>query len=328
MNRVEFERLRRPSWESLSEALTLLEKEKFWKRGETTEDVLNDVPKLFREVCQDLALARHRMYGSRICDELNDLVMRSYKALHKRQSSQSEKVLKYIFTTVPQAVRANAGLFWACTLSFLVPYLAIWGSSFYEIAWVQSLLGSDGMLSMEQMYGKEETASFLREEFGSNFMMFAYYINNNVSIDFRIFAGGIFFGVGSLFFLLFNGLYIGAAAGYVHYACDPEKFYTFVVGHSSVELIGMVLAGMAGMKLGLALLRPGRLTRGAAVAEAGREAMPLILGGALMTVVAAVIEGFWSAQTMAPVVKYSFGAMSWALTVAYLLFSGRRFRGA
>ena len=44
-------------------------------------------------------------------------------------------------------------------------------------------------------------------------MMFAHYINNNVGIDFRIFAGGIFFGIGTLFFLIYNGLYLGAVVG-------------------------------------------------------------------------------------------------------------------
>ena len=180
---------------------------------------------------------------------------------------------------------------------------------------------------METMYNRPEgegMASALREEYGENFYMFAFYIMNNVGIDFRIFASGVFFGVGSLFFLLFNGVHIGAAAGYVHYACNPQQFYTFVVGHSSWELIGMVLCGMAGFLLGLALLKPGNLTRREAVGEAGREGLPLLIGGASMTVVAAVIEGFWSAQPFAPSVKYTFGALMWAVVILWLGFSGRK----
>ena len=76
-------------------------------------------------------------------------------------------------------------------------------------------------------------------------MMFCFYIWNNVAIDFRIFAGGIAAGAGTMFFLLFNGLHIGAAAGYVNVACDPESFWSFVAGHSSFELLGMVVAGVA-----------------------------------------------------------------------------------
>ena len=179
----------------------------------------------------------------------------------------------------------------------------------HDIRWIQAVLGADGMVSMEQMYGgREAQLEHLRSEYGSNFMMFCFYIYNNVAIDFRIFAGGMVAGLGTLFFLLFNGLHLGAAAGYVNHACNPESFWSFVSGHSSFELLGMVVSGMAGMRLGLALLRPGRLPRVRALAEASKKALPLIYGAALMTTLAAVIEGFWSAQSIPSEAKYAFGA--------------------
>jgi uncharacterized membrane protein SpoIIM required for sporulation len=177
---------------------------------------------------------------------------------------------------------------------------------------------------MEQMYGsKEDQIAFLRSEYGSNFMMFCFYIFNNVAIDFRIFAGGMVAGIGTLFFLLFNGLHIGAAAGYVNHAGNPESFWTFVAGHSSFELLGMVCAGMAGMRLGLAILRPGRMTRPRALALAAKSALPLIYGAALLTFLAAVVEGFWSAQPLPSSVKYSVGITFWVLHAVYFLFAGK-----
>jgi uncharacterized membrane protein SpoIIM required for sporulation len=178
---------------------------------------------------------------------------------------------------------------------------------------------------MEQMYGgKEQQLSHLRSEYGSNFMMFCFYIYNNVAIDFRIFAGGMAAGLGTLFFLLFNGVYLGAAAGYVNHACNPESFWTFVAGHSSFELLGMVISGMAGMRLGLAILRPGRLPRVRALAEAAKQALPLIYGAALLTTLAAVVEGFWSAQLLPSALKYTVGGIFWVLHIAYFCMAGRR----
>ena len=177
---------------------------------------------------------------------------------------------------------------------------------------------------MEEMYGgQEEQLSHLRAEHGSNFMMFGFYIQNNVGIDFQIFAGGIAACIGTIFFLVYNGIHIGAAAGYVHYACNPESFWTFVAGHSSFELLGMVVAGMAGMRLGLGILKPGRLPRGRAIAEAGKRALPLLYGAAVMTALAAVVEGFWSAQPIAANIKYGVGITFWVLHVAYFLWMGR-----
>jgi uncharacterized membrane protein SpoIIM required for sporulation len=129
--------------------------------------------------------------------------------------------------------------------------------------------------------------------------------------------------LGTLFFLVFNGLYIGAAAGYVNHAGNPDAFWSFVSGHSSFELLGMVIAGMAGMRLGMAILKPGRLPRVRAVAAAGRAALPLIYGAALLTLLAAVVEGFWSGRLIDSQIKYAVGAVGWALHIAYFLFAGR-----
>ena len=117
---------------------------------------------------------------------------------------------------------------------------------------------------------------------------------------------------------------VGAAAGYVNHACNPESFWTFVAGHSSFELLGMVVSGMAGMKLGMAVLQPGRLPRGRALVEASKQALPLIYGAALLTTLAAVVEGFWSAQGLPSSLKYAVGVLGWVLHMGYFLCAGRR----
>jgi hypothetical protein len=46
---------------------------------------------------------------------------------------------------------------------------------------------------------------------------------------------------------------------------------------------------------------------------------------ALMTTLAAVVEGFWSAQRIDPIgVKYAFGIAGWILCAVYFLMAGRR----
>jgi uncharacterized membrane protein SpoIIM required for sporulation len=206
-----------------------------------------------------------------------------------------------------------------------VPFLVMMISAGHDIRWAQAMLGPEQMASMEEMYGgKAEQIAHLRSQYGSNFMMFCFYIYNNVAIDFRTFAGGMLGGVGTLFFLLVNGLLMGASAGYVNHAGNPESFWTFVFGHSSFELLGMVVSGMAGMRLGLAILRPGRLPRVRALVEASRQALPLIYGAAMLTCLAAVVEGFWSAQDIPAAAKYAFGTSGWVLHAVYFMMAGRR----
>ncbi len=319
MTSGDFEARNAPRWAEYERLVTLMEK---GKAGPAAEQL----PRLFRELSLDLSLAESRMYGARVTERLNELVIRGYELIYRTQRGSWENVVAFLAVKFPQAVREEWRLFWLCNAVFWLPFLAMLLSAEYDIRWIQAVLGADGMASMEQMYGgRAEQLTHLRSEYGSNFMMFCFYIYNNVAIDFRIFAGGMVAGIGTLFFLVFNGFHIGAAAGYVNHACDPESFWTFVAGHSSFELLGMVVAGMAGMRLGLAILRPGRLPRVRALVEASKQALPLIYGAALMTTLAAVVEGFWSAQPLPSELKYAVGIVAWLLHIAYFTVAGRRF---
>jgi len=85
-----------------------------------------------------------------------------------------------------------------------------------------------------------------------------------------------------------------------------------------------VLAGAAGLRLGHALLSPGRLTRRQSLVQASRESMVLIYGVTGMLLVAAGIEAFWSsARWIAPAVKYGVAAVCWLAVLGYLTLQGR-----
>jgi uncharacterized membrane protein SpoIIM required for sporulation len=285
---------------------------------------VRELPRRFREMCLDLSLAENRMYGVRITEKLNALVIRGYERLYRARRGGLERFARFVTVGFPQAVRKDWKLFWLCNGAFWLPFILMMISESHDLRWIQAVLGAEGMANMESMYGsQEDQISHLRSEYGSNFMMFCFYIYNNVAIDFRIFAGGMLAGLGTLFFLLFNGVYLGAAAGYVNHACDPVSFWSFVSGHSSFELIGMVIAGMAGMRIGLAILNPGRLPRSRALTAAARESLPLLYGAALLTTLAAVVEGFWSAQPLDPMLKYIVGIVGWVAHALYFIFAGR-----
>jgi uncharacterized membrane protein SpoIIM required for sporulation len=318
----DFEHQNAARWEEYERLVESLEKNK-------PNEHADQLPRRFRELCMDLSLAESRMYGGRLTEKLNALVIRGYEIVYRGRRGGWQNVAAFLTADFPQAVRRERRLFWLCSAVFWLPFFAMMWSAGHDVSWVQAALGADGMASMDEMYGgREQQIAHLRSEYGSNFMMFCFYIYNNVAIDFRIFAGGMAGGVGTLFFLLFNGVQLGAAAGYVNHAGDPESFWSFVAGHSSFELLGMIVAGMAGMRMGLAILKPGRLPRVRALAESTKQALPLIYGAALMTTLAAVVEGFWSAQLIDSWIKYSVGILFWLLHLGYFLFAGKGVRHA
>ena len=62
------------------------------------------------------------------------------------------------------------------------------------------------------MYDPSNPALGRLRDAGSNWMMFGYYIMNNIGIAFQCYATGVLLGVGSVFFIAMNGAFGGAIA--------------------------------------------------------------------------------------------------------------------
>ena len=181
----------------------------------------------------------------------------------------------------------------------------------------------------EEMYSPEAKHLGRPRSASSEWAMWGMYIGNNVGIDFQCFAGGIVFGIGAVFYMLYNGLVIGAIAGHLTQIGYIETFWGFVAGHSGFELTGAVLSGAAGLKIGLALIAPGNRSRVAALKDSARVAVGLLYGAAMLTFLAAFIEAFWSPGRDVPFeIKVGVGIFLWVLTWAYLLLAGRGRRAA
>jgi uncharacterized membrane protein SpoIIM required for sporulation len=188
---------------------------------------------------------------------------------------------------------------------------------------VHYLLDPRQISSFHEMYDPANRRVGMREA-DTNMMMFGFYIWNNVRIGFQTFAGGLLAGVGSAWFLASNGVIIGAVAGYLTQAGYSETFWSFVAGHSSLELLAIVLSGAAGFKLGMAVIAPGNQSRKAALMAAARPAVRIMYGAALMFFAAAFVEAFWSPMTEVPFnIKIGVGVAGWVLLLAYFLFAGR-----
>jgi uncharacterized membrane protein SpoIIM required for sporulation len=153
--------------------------------------------------------------------------------------------------------------------------------------------------------------------------MAGFYVYNNVGIAFRCFATGILFGAGSLFFLIYNGLVIGTVTGYVLQAGHGGNILTFMSGHAPFELTAIIISGAAGLRMGYALIATEGVTRFASLRRAAPEIAQLVVGAALMLLVAAGIEAFWSPSSIPAQVKWGFSAVGWTLVIGYLGLAGR-----
>lgn len=286
-----------------------------------------DIPHLYRQVCGHLALARERGYSLALQERLNGLVLRAHQRLHGSQARLQSAWLRYVREDFPRLVRREWRLVALASLLLYGPYAAmgLWVRHRPEAAYL--VMDPTDLARFEDMYRPDRDSLGPGREADTDVAMFGFYIRNNIGLDFRCFAWGIFLGVGTMLFLVFNGLHFGTVEGHLVNAGLARTFYGFVAGHSALELTGAVLAGAAGMKLGFALLAPGRRTRREALREAAGVSVRMLYGTAAMTLMAAFVEAFWSSNAALPFpVKIGFGLVMALVVAAYFLLVGRTFR--
>jgi len=292
------------------------------KKGEPPFD-LAEMPERYRRLCQSLALAADRQYSPELVDRLNHLALRGHHALYAERGRDSRQILDFLTGGFPALVRSEWRLVLVAALVFFGPLLGLIAVLQVRPEFVHYLLEPDQIAAVHAMYDPANRRLGMREG-DSNVLMFAFYIWNNVRIGFQTFAGGLLFGVGSLWFLGSNGIVIGAVSGYLTQIGYTSTFWSFVAGHSSLELLAIVLSGTAGLRLGTALIAPGRLTRKSALVEAAKPAVRVMYGAALMFGAAAFVEAFWSPITTLPFgVKIGAGLAGWTLLLLYFIFAGR-----
>ena len=132
-------------------------------------------------------------------------------------------------------------------------------------------------------------------------------------------------GIGPVLLLLFNGVMIGAVAGHLLVAGMGATFLPFVAGHGAFELPAIVIAGVAGLRIGIAVIAPGRYRRSESLRRAAHRVLILVAGFAFMFLLAAFVEAFWSSSVTVPgAFRLGVGGLLWALVLAWLGLGGRR----
>lgn len=275
-------------------------------------------------LCQHLAIAKERLYDAALIDRLNNLVLALYRELYRYRADTRLNLYAFFRRDFPFAIYRHRLFILLSFLAFVLPGLLAAGWTYFDADAIYSMLDAPQVRQVEAMYDPEAEKIGREREADTDIFMFGFYINNNISVAFRCFAGGLLLGVGSLLVLLFNGMFIGGVAGHLTRLDYVDTFYPFVVGHGSFELTAIVFSGAAGLRLGYAIIRPGPFRRLESLRLAGREVVPMLYGIVLMLIIAAFIEAFWSSSTLIPnEVKYASGALLWVLVLMYS-FSGRR----
>ena len=264
----------------------------FQTRDKKTDD-LNQTREIisgFRGLVNDLSLAQQILPNSRLHHKLETLFLSGHQRIYQAPGNALLN-LRNIYTTespalirsMLQTIIATITLFitsiacgWLLIAAF--PDLITLFVSTEMIDRVQSCeLGTDGLLNIMP-------SSVLSLQL----------MTNNITVSIFAFAMGAFYGLGTLYIIILNGLMLGGTFAFTaQYNLDGELF-KFIISHGVIELSVICISGAMGLKLGEALLRPGTNTRQQAFQQATADAGKVLIVVVPFLIIAGLIEGYIS----------------------------------
>jgi uncharacterized membrane protein SpoIIM required for sporulation len=304
------------AWQRLEDLLKLLDSSSL--RRLHREEV-RELGRIYRRTASDLAIARAESRDPRLINYLNSLVIRAHGCIYQADAQGGSRIKQFFARDFPQTFRRT----WRYTaVSFSV----------FAVFSVIGFLGTKYDPEFSELVGVppafrelyiENKVHWWEDLNEANQVGASRIMTNNVQVTIFTFAYGALFGVGTFYTLAFNGAVNAAVLALTYRAGYGNELLTFMIGHGVIELSCIFIAGGAGLLIGSALLMPGDLSRADALKSRGKDAIRLMMGVAVLLVVAGIIEGFISPAPIRPTIKFSIGAITGLALYSYLLLAGR-----
>lgn len=255
---------------------------------------------LYRLVCADLARARTLKLSPDIIEYLNNIVGQAHKYLYSFKPVRRSQ-LKRVFSESLPGVMANHWQFVALAALFLfVPLFSALILCWIDPDKASLLLPTELLNQMEESY---RTGMHGARRLSVSTFALSFYIQHNITIAFLSFASGILGGLGTIYFMVYNGITLGAITGYIMGQGYGENFFNFITAHSVMEFSGMVAAGAAGLMLGYTVIKATKYFKKDQLAMHKNQIFYMVTAATLMFALAAAIEGGLSPQPLAYEIK-------------------------
>ena len=275
---------------------------------------LQELSLLYRQTAADLASVREDPSSVHFTRYLNQLLIRAHNTIYSGQRTSVRKVFSFFLDVYPQVFRRNLPHFLLAVAIFLV------GAGVGAVLTYQNPDFKVKLLGPEMVDAIEHHRMWTHSIVGIKPLATSAIMTNNISVGFTTFALGITAGLGTIYMMAFNGLLIGVVGMACRLSGMSLQLWSFVAPHGVLELPAIFIAGASGFRVAQGLLFPGFLPRSASLAQAGSEAVQLLLGTLPMLVVAGVLEGFVSPTGVPVAWKFTIAASLFVLLVCYLFW--------
>jgi uncharacterized membrane protein SpoIIM required for sporulation len=305
VNLSEFVTVRRPSWQETESLLDLAERQDLSSLSRAKALRLAD---LYRRASADLIQARTYGAGIDLATYLETLVARCYALLYQPPPLSARKAVWGFFRDgFPQAVRRERRAVGLVTAAFGVGLLLGGLATALDPEAARLFVPEEhqGIAPSERVRRDEEAQRGGKPplDAASHAAFSSFLFTHNIQVSILCFAVGIAWGLPTLLFIAYHGVFIAALAAAYFQDGVGLFFLAWILPHGVIELTCILLAGAAGLLLGRGVLWPRGRPRAQRLLEESRGALTLLGGAAALLVVAGIIEGTVS-QIHEPALPY------------------------
>ncbi|MBU9710504.1 stage II sporulation protein M [Evansella tamaricis] len=294
MNVNQFVKQHREEWRQLEEIISSLQR----KKNKFSGKDIHQFQRIYQKVTQHLSYSQTYFSNEDVTAYLNGLVAKSHNLLYKDQTS-SMKQIRYFFST---KFIGLLGEQWKFVIAAMILFTLGGVGSFLSV--MVDPLHLYSILPAQMAQGVDPTNLGASDGMVDASLMSASIMTNNIQVAFLAFAGGITFGILTLYILVYNGVIVGAlAALFWHYGMTYE-FWAYIVPHGMIELTAIFIAGGAGLLMGYKLFVPGNYSRLYQLKEQAKRSVLLLLGTMPLFIIAGLVEGFITPAALSLEAKY------------------------
>lgn len=295
-----------------------------WKRTEkvvdkahvTHPDILAEA---YIELTADLAFSQTHYPHSRITIYLNNLASSLHNVLYRNKRQKWSRIPAYWAKEVPMAMFGARKEIWTSLIVFLIAVFIGALSSLHDEGFVRQILGNHYVdMTLRNIAAGEPMGVY-----GSSreVPMFLGITLNNIVVSFNVFIFGLFTSLAVGFFLVYNGMIIGAfLVMFFQNNLLGEAILTIML-HGTLELWAIIVAGAAGIVMGNGWLFPGTYSRGVSFRHGAKKGVKIVIGLIPIFIIAGFIESFITRHTQLPfLLRLSVILFSLAFILFYYIY--------
>lgn len=263
-----------------------------WKEYEqdglkVNPDILSE---RYVELTDDLSYARTFYPESPTTQYLNGLTAKFFAKIYANKREKVNRFFTFWKYELPFLFYQSQSQLLYAFLMFTTAALVGAVSVAYDDTFARLILG-DGYVEMtlENIRKGDPLAVYGGEDEINMFFMITI---NNIRVSFITFVMGIFFSIGTGYFLIYNGIMVGVFQYFCYQHGFLETSFLTIWLHGTLEISSIIIAGCAGMVMGNSLIFPKTYTRLVSFKKGAKQGLKIIIGLVPLFITAGFIESF------------------------------------